>query len=231
MAIFTPGVTVGQISGRVGGTIFSRNKGGAYVRNGSIPTTVTTTKALAYKAYFAAASQAWTALTDAQRLAWKVWAQSKTSTNRLGRSISLSGQQWFIGMNSRLAAASENLITVPPITTAPTGIVISAFTVDSGSGNTEIEFDRTPLAANERLWVRAAMVSSAAINNVENLLTTVVIAAATTASPLDLETSLIAAFGALQTGATYVVEAHVLDTDNGLISGSYYARTTCINTP
>ena len=230
MAIFTPGAVIGQISGRVGGYVFSRNRGGSYVRNGSVPSTVVTEKALLYKSYLAAASQAWTALTDAERLSWTVWAQSKTSTNRLGRSISLNGQNWFVSLNSRLAAAGETMLTVPPVTSSPVGVVISAFTVDAGVGATQVTFTPAPLGANQKLWVRGAMVSSSAINNVENVLTTLTITAAAAASPLNLKTPLEDAFGALSVGATYVIECRVLDTDNGMVSGRAFARTTAVST-
>ena len=230
MAIFTPGAVIGQISGRVGGYVFSRNRGGSYVRNGSVPSTVVTEKALLYKSYLAAASQYWTSLTDAERLSWTVWAQSKTSTNRLGRSISLNGQNWFVSLNSRLAAAGESMIHVPPVTSSPVGVVISAFTVDAGVGATQVTFASAPLAANQKLWVRGAMVSSSAINNVENLLTTLTISAAAAASPLNLETPLEDAFGALSVGATYVIECRVLNTDNGMVSGRAFARTTAVST-
>lgn len=230
MAIFTPGAVIGQISGRVGGYVFSRNRGGSYVRNGSVPSTVVTEKALQFKSFLATASQYWTSLTDAERLSWTVWAQSKTSTNRLGRSISLNGQNWFVSLNSRLAAAGESMISVPPVTSSPVGVVISAFTVDAGVGATQVTFTPAPLDANQKLWVRGAMVSSSAINNVENLLTTLTITAAAAASPLDLETPLVYSFGALSVGATYVIECRVLDTDNGMVSGRAFARTTAVST-
>ena len=37
MALIKTGPAVAVISGSVGGTVFSRNKGGAYMRNRSIP--------------------------------------------------------------------------------------------------------------------------------------------------------------------------------------------------
>jgi len=122
------------------------------------------------------------------------------------------------------------MIHVPPVTSSPVGVVISAFTVDAGVGATQVTFASAPLAANQKLWVRGAMVSSSAINNVENLLTTLTISAAAAASPLNLETPLEDAFGALSVGATYVIECRVLNTDNGMVSGRAFARTTAVST-
>lgn len=231
MAIYTPGPTIGQISGRIGGTVFSRNRGGSYIRNGSKPAVVLTDKALRYKAIFTAASQAWTALSSAQQLAWTVWARTQSKVNRLGRSITLSGQAQYIGLTSRILALGETPADTPPTAVAPAPAVPTGFTVDSGSGDTELTFTTSPLGATEHLWIRGAKVNSAGINNVENLLTEVLLSAAAATSPADLEDELIAAFGPLQTGATYVLQVRVCDNATGLVSGAFYVRTVCVATP
>ena len=228
MAKYLPGVAVSSVSGSIGGTVFSRNRGGQYIRNRSIPSVVRTEKALAQKAIFSLVSQAWVVLTDAQRLAWRIYGQSQTKTDRLGKSISLTGQALFIGLNARLLSAGNSAVNTPPVTSAPAGIVPSAFTVDSGSGDTELAFAVSPLPAGVKLWIRGAKVASSAVVNIENLLTTVLITDAAATTPVDLETALIDAFGALQTGATYVIECRTLDTASGLVSGKVYARTLCV---
>jgi len=230
MAIFTPGPMVGQVSGRVGGTIFSRNRGGSYVRNGSLPSVVSSEKALNAKSYLSLASQAWVALTSAQRLSWNTWAAARTVTNRLGRSISLNGQNWYVGLNARLLAAGESQIVIPPTAAAPAGVTISAFTVDAGAGDTEVAFAASPTGANAALWIRSACVPSAAVTNVDNLFTTAVITAGAQATPVDLEAALIAAHGPLLVGATYHLEIRVLDLTTGLVSGRVLARTVAVTT-
>lgn len=231
MALYTPGPMIGQASGRVGGTIFSRNRGGSYVRNGSLPSRVTSEKALNAKAYLSLASQAWSALTAAQRLSWNTWAASKTVVNRLGRSISLNGQNWYVSLNTRLLAAGSAQISAPPTDTAPAGVTITGFTVDAGTGDTELTFSPTPTAAGNALWVRGCMVNSGAVTNVENLFTTLDITAAAVASPLDLKSALEAALGPILVGATYHVEVRVLDLSTGMVSGRVLARTVAVSTP
>jgi hypothetical protein len=230
MAIFTPGPAVGQVSGRVGGTVFSRNRGGAYMRNGSKPSIVRTDKALLYKSYFTAASQAWTALTSAEQLAWTVWSRTQSKVNRLGRSIQLTGQAQYIGLSARLLAMGVSLVATPPTTAAPAPVTPGKFTVDAGAGDTELEFTTTPLPAGVHLWIRGAKVNSSGINNVENLLTEVLISDAAATSPVDLESDLIDSFGALQVGATYVLQIRTCDEATGLVSGAFYVRTVCVST-
>lgn len=231
MALINLGPMVAQVSGRVAGIVFSHNRGGAYVRNGSIPVKVSSDKALSYKAILSAASQGWSALTDAQRSAWKAFGQTKTTTNRLGKAIKLSGQNWYIALTARLLAAGEAAIVTPPVDAAPTTPVITDFVADTKAGETTLEFTPDPLGTTNSLYIRAAKVNSAAITNVEGLLTTAIITPANTQSPLDLEAALVATFGAMQEGATYVLEIRTLDRATGLVSGRVFARTVCIATP
>jgi hypothetical protein len=230
MALITLGSLVGQVSGRIGSVIFAHNRGGQYARNGSIPVKVVSDKALRYKAIFASASQAWRGSTDAVRKAWNVYASSQTVTNRLGRTITPTGQSLFIGLNSRLAAAGDAGITAPPTKAAPEPAIPTTFTVDAGAGDTEIAFADGPLAAGIRLWIRGAKVNSGAVTNIQNLLTEILITAKAAASPVDLEDELIAAFGPLQVGATYILEMRTLDSTTGLVSGAFYAKTVAVST-
>lgn len=231
MALIKTGLAISQISGKVAGVVFARNRGGAYARNGAKPITVTTEKALAYKGFLAAASQAWVALTAAQRQSWGVFASGKTVSNRLGSSISLTGQNWYVALNARLLAAGNAKISVPPVDPPPATPVITDFTVDAGTGATELTFTPTPIGANVKLYIRGAMCFSAAVNNVESLLTTVTISAANAASPLDLEALLINAFGPLVEGAVYTLEVRTLDSTTGFVSGRVFARATCVTSP
>ncbi len=229
MAIFTPGVVIGQISGKVGGYVFSRNRGGAYIRNGSVPSPVTTEKALAYKSYLSKASQLWQTESEDDRQSWTTFAQTKTSVDRLGKSISLSAHNWYVRLNTRLLAANEPTINLPPVSSPPGVPVVSSFKVDVVTGNTKIQFTPTPLPAGISLWVRAAKVQSPTIINVQNLLTTVLITPAAATSPLDLEDELIEAFGPIQEGASYVVELRAFDRNSGQVGGRVYARTVALD--
>lgn len=220
MAIFTPGVAVAQISGRVGGTVFSHNRGGQYVRNGSIPSVVQTQKATDYKGYLGLASQGYANLTDAQAAAWREYAANHPVTNRLGRSHTLTGNNWFVACNSRLLAAGQSAIDLPPAYPAPQGVLISSASVAAGAGTATITLSTTPLGANSIAWIRAARVGSGRITNVKNKLTEILITAANVVSPINIATELIAELGSLQAGDWYHFEVRVLDDRTGLISAA-----------
>lgn len=219
MAIFTPGPTVAAMSGSIGGTTYSRNKGGAYMRFRAIPVTSTTPEAMAAKTRMSAASQAWQVLTEGERDAWSQWANANPITNALGNPVTLSGAMAYIGIRARLVLAGQTILTEPPIVSAPPALLTVVQDGDIGLGDVDVEFTATPLGATEYLWLRAAVTSSAGIKNVNNLLRFVGISGAAATSPFDDQGLIETRLGTLVVGQTLHVFAHVFDSATGLLSG------------
>jgi len=230
MALITPGPLAGQISGRIGSAVFSHNRGGPYVRNGTIPTLVTSEAAINAKGRLSAQSQAWDNLTIAQRLAWLEWARSNPVTNRLGSQVTIAGNAAFVGINTRLALAGDTLLTDPPIADPPLALVSLTPTLDIGAGNFELAYTATPLVAAIKLWVRLVVLNNPAVNYVENLLRTLVVSAAAQASPLDIEAATVARFGTLSVGQKVVARVHTFDTATGLLSAPIQAEGLIVTT-
>ena len=142
MAKFTPGPAVAAVSGSVGGTVFSRNRYGAYMRFRAIPVKSTTADALAAKSRMATYSAAWSALTAAQRLAWNAYAQTHPQPDALGFPQILTGHVLYVGLNTRLAHASQSAIDIPPLQNNPVGLVTLSATWDLGLGDFSLHFVR-----------------------------------------------------------------------------------------
>jgi len=230
MALIRPGGLVGQISGRVGGDVFSHNRYGQYVRAGSNPVTSTTTHALAAKARMTEVTQAWQGLTTAQKLAWYGWAVTNPVLNRLGQSITLTGHAAYVGLNARLLNVPVAKITDPPVEAAPIPLATLTLTADIGAGTTEIAFTATPLAAADGLYIKACVLDSAGINFVENYLRLIAITAAAQATGYDYLTVIEARFGTLAVGQIVVVEVGVLDRANGQLSALLRDQATVVST-
>lgn len=218
MAKFTPGPMVAAVSGSIGGTVFSRNRGGAYTRNRAIPITSTTADALAAKARLGSISGDWQGLTAGERDSWKFWADANPINNTLGMSIRKTGQQAFVGLNIRLALAAAAAITDPPIVTAPNALLTALQDADIGLGDTDLTYTATPLGASEQIWLQAAVTSSAGIEYVTNLLRFAGVSAAAQASPFDDQSIIEARIGTLVVGQTLHVFASVFDNATGLLS-------------
>lgn len=90
-----------QISGSIGGTVYSHNSAGAYIRNRSVPVNPNTDRQVAVRNAVRAITIAWAnALSQAQRDAWDVYAANVDWLNALGQVIHLTGLNHFIRSNT-----------------------------------------------------------------------------------------------------------------------------------
>jgi hypothetical protein len=113
-------------SGSVAGTTSSHNRAGQYVRNRRTPTNAPTARRTAIRTAFGSQSSAYSALTPANQLAWIAAAATHPVTDALGQSITLTGHQLFVAINTQLLNCGGTVVTAPP----------ASFSVFSVSGST-----------------------------------------------------------------------------------------------
>jgi len=90
-----------QRSGSSGGTVFSRNRFGAYIRARSVPVNPNTTRQSVVRVVTRNLAIAWqTELTQAQRDVWDAVADVVDWQNALGDSVRLTGLNWFVRTNA-----------------------------------------------------------------------------------------------------------------------------------
>jgi len=100
MALFKPGPAIADIRGKVGGTVFSRNRYGNYMRNLTVPVNPNSQRQQAVRNIMAFLVNAWAqVLTANQRAQWAVYAANVNFTNKLGETITLTGFNHFIRSN------------------------------------------------------------------------------------------------------------------------------------
>lgn len=161
MALFLP--TQGELSGSIRGVVYSHNKGGAYARGRTIPTNPTSTKQSSARAIFATLSSQWSTLTAGQRADWELWAGLNPVVNRLGQSFLRTGQQAFVGLNSRLLQAGATAVLTCPATTGPGDLLTLVVTATSPT-TLSAAFTATPLAAGQRILLWQTLPGSAGKN-------------------------------------------------------------------
>ncbi len=105
-----------QVSGSIGGTTFSRNKGGLYTRARSVPVNPNSTAQIAARNAFSSLVNAWTEiLTGTQRDAWDLYALNTPVTNVFGDSKTLTGQQMYIRSNQPRVRQGEARVDSGPV--------------------------------------------------------------------------------------------------------------------
>lgn len=108
---------ISEASGSVGGSTYSRNRYGMYIRNRSIPVQPNTDRQAAAKSRFSQASARWNEfLTQAQRTAWNLYGASVAMLNKLGDTIYLSGYSHYIRSNCQQLQVLATVVDAGPTT-------------------------------------------------------------------------------------------------------------------
>jgi hypothetical protein len=91
-----------ELSGKLGGDVYARNKGGAYVRKYTIPINPRSLGQLAVRAAWASAVTSWHALSDEQKAKWNqfVVAYFKPKYPKIG--VAYSGFNTYVSLKNEL---------------------------------------------------------------------------------------------------------------------------------
>lgn len=114
-----------DIRGSIGGTTYSRNRGGSYARNRTVPINPQSANQERARSSLSDWSTYWSnSLNNTQRAAWNQFAETVVAVNVLGESITYTGQQMFIRSSTLIQLAGSAPITDPPETNV--GFALSA---------------------------------------------------------------------------------------------------------
>ena len=159
------GIGVVDIRGKLNGTIFSKNRGGAYVRTKVTPTNPQTVAQMFVRGVFAAISSAWSALSQLQRNSFNGFVAAYATTDIFGDLKNPSGKSLYQRLNQNLVISGQPQVTTcnSPIEVPFAGLVsvigslAAADLVASLSGNTagsKIMFFATPPLSQGTTFVK-----------------------------------------------------------------------------
>jgi hypothetical protein len=114
MAKIKFGMMMTDARGKLGGQVFSKNKGGAYVRTKVTPTNPQTTFQTGVRTLFALFSQQWSGLSDAARSAWDGAVSNWSTTDIFGDLKNPTGKSLFLRLNQRAVNAGYTSFTAVP---------------------------------------------------------------------------------------------------------------------
>jgi hypothetical protein len=144
MASIKLGSIVSDIRGVIGGTVFSRNAGGSYAKQRTVPTNPNSNAQQKVRSIMGSVYAAWAALSAAVRADWEVYARAVSLVNRLGDAINVSG----FNMYARSKAVFDYMSMAFPAA-APTVMTLAeqddtiAITPSAGGQTISIAFDNT----------------------------------------------------------------------------------------
>lgn len=230
MALIKLTAFLDNVSGKLNGTVFARNKGGAYVRSKSNPTNPQTAKQSAVRSIFSGIQQSWRGLTVEQRAAWEASTDDYPYQNRLGDQKKYSGAQLFSKLNLNLASIGLNQIDTPRLPVAlelPTSIAVD---VTVGEESFEVRGLFPGSADSDTIFaVFATESSSAGRRNLKTRLRKVgVVNASSLSGGANLWSQYIAVFGLPVVGSNIGVELRPVQALTGQGGAPFYIVTQVI---
>lgn len=193
-------------SGSVAGQTNSRNRFGQYIRSRAIPVNPNTTAQSTMRARFGDNSQAWRALTDAQRAGWASLGLQFLRNDALGQQYTLTGLQAYIAVNNNNLDAGNAVVSAAPALLSPTGLLTAVVT--TAGGTLSLAYTTTPLGAGQRIFVYASPQRSSG-RNFEGDFRLIHVSAAAAASPANILAAYTAKFGAPVVGNKIFFKVHV----------------------
>ena len=203
MKIKFSGVGIVDGRGKFGGSVASRNGSGAYIRNKVTLVFPDTPAQAAVNAIFADISQAWRALSQAQRDAWNEAVSNFEHTDIFADTITPSGFNLHQQLNLNLASIGLPFIQFPP---APDSVQsLTNLTVALNGGGSSLEVNSTEaIEAGTDFIIKGTAGLSAGISFVKTELKSLVIVDDSDAFAIDIQLPYDAVFGGLPAAGSKV---------------------------
>lgn len=141
-------MTVG--SGKVGGIVASHNRGGTYFRKFTIPVNTNTAQQQVLRNAMSSLQTRFAqTLTAAQRTGWNTYGANVPTTNTLGATIHLTGQQWYVKCNSLRVQVGLTIVDAPPVVWDMATLTIPVPTITAAGTTVSMAYTNTDAWAGE----------------------------------------------------------------------------------
>ena len=210
------GSFITDVRNKVGGQVYSKNRGGAYVKNKVSPSQPRTAAQTTARARLTTFAQGWRSLTATQAAAWNAAVGNYLKTDVFGDLKTPSGENLYCKLNINLAQAGIAAITTPPLPIAVVGPVTMTPAFAAGAATGTITFTATPVPANTTWLVfGTAQLSPGrfSVNSAYRLFTTI---AAAGTSPANIVAAYTAKFGTLVAGQKIFIKIVPVSTTTGI---------------
>ena len=209
MAKIKFGMMMTDASGKLGGQVFSKNRGGSYVRTKVTPTNPQTSAQSTIRGIFASISSRWSSLTDAQRASFNGFVQAYARTDIFGDLRNPSGKSLFQRLNQNLEISGQ---TQTDVCSSPVEVPfanLSEAVADISSTTFDVDYSGDLTGAKIVVWATPQM--SQGTKFVKNQLRQLEVFIGANASAVDVWAAYVAKFGTPVIGANISVAVRVIN--------------------
>lgn len=218
MAKIKFGVFASDVRGKLNGSVFARNRGGAYVRTKVTPLNPKSSRQIEVRARLTALAQGFRSLSQDQISAWNNAVTQWQRTDVFGDLVSPTGLALYVRLNGNLLNAGQAIISDVP---APGSVdQVSSLTLTGDESSSTLSLAATPAAvpADTTLIIEATEPLSLGINNANSKFRYIGSFAAASASPYNLATMYQAKFGTIKANQKIFIRAKYVNNLTGQTS-------------
>lgn len=209
---------VADMRNKLNGSVFSRNRGGAYVRTKVTPLNPQTTAQVGARSLLTSLAQAFRSLTQEQITAWNNATSQWAGTDVFGDVVNPTGLALYVRLNANIANAGGTGITTPPSPVGASALESLSLTAAVTGDTFDVAFTPASVPADHTMYVESTQMLSPGINNANSRFRFIDTYAAAAASPANMFSTQTAKFGALVEGQKVFVRAKFINKLTGEMS-------------
>lgn len=195
MAKIKFGMMMTDARGKLGGQVFSKNRGGAYIRTKVTPSNPQTQAQAQVRSNLATLSTGWNGLTAPQIAQWNASVDDWSSTDVFGDIKKPTGKNLYVKLNVNLLNSGQDTIAVPPAKIElPTLVDIA---VDVTTATNTLEIGGLPPLFDCVYQIEACAPVPRGVNFVKNKFRVISYETVSTAAAVDVSTAYINKFGSV----------------------------------
>ena len=216
---------VSEMRNKLNGSVFSRNRGGAYLRTKVTPVNPGTQAQVLARAKLSQFSQAWRGLTQAQRDAWNSVTNQWAGTDVFGDVVNPSGNALFNRLNINVSIAGGSMLTLPPSPQGADAVTELSVTAAEGTPAMSVTFLPAAVPASHVMFLESTPNMSPGISNASAAFRKIAVLDAAEASPYAALQDQTDKFGAPIAGQKIFVRAKLINMVTGEVSQRLVAST------
>jgi len=212
------GFGVADVRNKINGSVFARNRGGAYVRTKVTPLNPQSVRQVAARNLLTSLAQNFRSLTQDQITAWNEAVTQWQTTDIFGDLVSPTGLALYVRLNANISNAGGSLLTSPPAPVGAEALTELSLTATVTGDVFDIDFLPAAVPADHTMYIESTSMLSPGINNANSRFRFIGTAAAAAASPFDAYSIQTAKFGSLVAGQKAYVRCKFINKLTGEVS-------------
>lgn len=209
MAKIKFGAMMVDASGKLGGQVFSKNRGGAYIRTKATPLNPQTTAQMAIRGIFASISSAWSGLQETSRQSFNNLVSSYARTDIFGDLRNPSGKNLFQRLNQNLVISGQAQITECSQPSEVPFANLSDVTLNDAFPEISLTYTGNTTGSKVVIWATPPL--SAGTSFVKNKLRQIAVINGANGETRDIVVEYMAKFGAFQDNSNIYFGVRVIN--------------------